>query len=40
MLGPDWRHVNEWKDQKGYPNPQWGPYRRSGISRAKPANRL
>lgn len=27
MLGPDWRHVPEWKDQKGYPNPQWGPYR-------------
>ena len=27
MLGPDWRHVKEWKDQKGYMNPQWGPYR-------------
>ncbi len=27
MLGPDWRRVPEWKDQKGYPNPQWGPYR-------------
>jgi hypothetical protein len=27
MLGPDWRHVPEWKDQKGYANPQWGPYR-------------
>ncbi len=27
MLGPDWRNVSEWKDQKGYPNPQWGPYR-------------
>lgn len=27
MLGPDWRYVPEWKDQKGYPNPQWGPYR-------------
>lgn len=27
MLGPDWRHVKVWKDQKGYPNPQWGPYR-------------
>ncbi len=27
MLGPDWRTVPEWKDQKGYPNPQWGPYR-------------
>ncbi|MEO6784493.1 MAG: hypothetical protein ABI318_00060 [Chthoniobacteraceae bacterium] len=27
MLGPDWRHVPEWKDQKGYMNPQWGPYR-------------
>lgn len=27
MLGPDWRHVEVWKDQKGYPNPQWGPYR-------------
>lgn len=27
MVGPDWRHVPVWKDQKGYPNPQWGPYR-------------
>lgn len=27
MLGPDWRQVKEWKDQKGYQNPQWGPYR-------------
>jgi len=27
MLGPDWRQVKEWKDQKGYMNPQWGPYR-------------
>lgn len=27
MLGPDWRLVKEWKDQKGYLNPQWGPYR-------------
>jgi len=27
MLGPDWRLVPEWKNQKGYPNPQWGPYR-------------
>ena len=27
MLGPDWRNVAEWKDQKGYANPQWGPYR-------------
>jgi hypothetical protein len=27
MLGPDWRHVSVWKDQKGYPNPQWGPFR-------------
>jgi len=27
MLGPDWRNVPEWKDQKGYPNPQWGSYR-------------
>ncbi|MGB3118978.1 MAG: hypothetical protein WBE58_09165, partial [Verrucomicrobiales bacterium] len=25
--GPDWRTVPEWKNQKGYPNPQWGPYR-------------
>lgn len=27
MLGPDWRQVKVWKDQKGYMNPQWGPYR-------------
>jgi hypothetical protein len=27
MVGPDWRHVSVWKNQKGYPNPQWGPYR-------------
>ncbi len=27
MLGPDWRYVSEWKNQKGYLNPQWGPYR-------------
>jgi hypothetical protein len=27
MLGPDWRHVSVWKNQKGYLNPQWGPYR-------------
>ncbi len=27
MLGPDWRTVPVWKNQKGYPNPQWGPYR-------------
>lgn len=27
MLGPDWRKVAVWKNQKGYPNPQWGPYR-------------
>ena len=27
MLGPDWRQVKEWKNQKGYMNPQWGPYR-------------
>lgn len=27
MLGPDWRTVPEWKNQKGYPNPQWGPFR-------------
>lgn len=27
MLGPDWRTVPDWKDQKGYPNPQWGPFR-------------
>ncbi|QDT04376.1 hypothetical protein K227x_27670 [Rubripirellula lacrimiformis] len=27
MLGPDWRHVEKWLNQTGYPNPQWGPYR-------------
>jgi hypothetical protein len=27
MVGPDWRHVPTWKNQNGYPNPQWGPYR-------------
>lgn len=27
MLGPEWRKVPVWKNQKGYPNPQWGPYR-------------
>lgn len=27
MLGPDWRTVKEWKNQKGYINPQWGAYR-------------
>lgn len=27
MLGPDWRLVKDWKNQKGYMNPQWGPYR-------------
>lgn len=27
MLGPDWRTVPVWKNQKGYPNPQWGAYR-------------
>ena len=27
MLGPDWRTAPEWKNQKGYPNPQWGPFR-------------
>lgn len=27
MVGPDWRKVPVWKNQKGYPNPQWGPYR-------------
>ena len=27
MLGPDWRKVPVWKNQKGYPNPQWGAYR-------------
>jgi hypothetical protein len=27
MLGPDWRLVNVWKNQKGYKNPQWGPFR-------------
>lgn len=28
MLGPDWRSVAEWKDQKGYLVPQWGEYRK------------
>lgn len=28
MLGPDWRTVGEWKDQKGYLVPQWGEYRK------------
>lgn len=27
MLGPDWRQVSDWINQKGYMNPQWGPYR-------------
>ena len=27
MLGPDWRTMAVWKNQKGYMNPQWGPYR-------------
>jgi len=27
MLGPDWRTVPVWKNQKGYPNPQWGAFR-------------
>ncbi|TWU10331.1 hypothetical protein Pla52o_57050 [Novipirellula galeiformis] len=27
MLGPDWRTVDNWINQKGYPNPQWGSYR-------------
>jgi hypothetical protein len=27
MLGPDWRKAEVWKNQKGYANPQWGPYR-------------
>jgi hypothetical protein len=27
MLGPDWRKVAVWKNQKGYLNPQWGAYR-------------
>lgn len=27
MTGPDWRKVPEWRNQKGYPNPQWGPFR-------------
>lgn len=27
MTGPDWRQAKEWKDQKGYRIPQWGPYR-------------
>lgn len=28
MTGPDWRTVPEWKNQSGYPNPQWGPFRK------------
>lgn len=27
MLGPNWRTVDKWINQNGYPNPQWGPYR-------------
>ncbi|MDR1201317.1 MAG: hypothetical protein LBL58_06775 [Tannerellaceae bacterium] len=27
MLGPDWRKVDEWTNQKGYIIPQWGEYR-------------
>ena len=27
MTGPDWRTVPVWKNQNGYPNPQWGPFR-------------
>lgn len=27
VLGPDWRKVSVWKNQKGYMNPQWGAYR-------------
>ncbi|QEF98421.1 hypothetical protein Mal15_24730 [Stieleria maiorica] len=27
MLGPDWRKVQDWINQAGYMNPQWGPYR-------------
>jgi len=27
VLGPDWRKVPVWRNQKGYPNPQWGAYR-------------
>ncbi len=27
MIGPDWRKVSEWKNQKGYQIPQWGPFR-------------
>jgi hypothetical protein len=27
MLGPDWRTVAVWKNQKGYQVPQWGAYR-------------
>ncbi len=27
MMGPDWRKVAVWKNQKGYMNPQWGAYR-------------
>lgn len=28
MLGPDWRKVSLWRNQKGYMNPQWGDYRK------------
>lgn len=28
-LGPDWRLVRIWRNQNGYPNPQWGDYRKS-----------
>lgn len=28
VLGPDWRTVPVWKNQKGYMNPQWGDYRK------------
>jgi hypothetical protein len=27
MLGPDWRQSENWINQGGYANPQWGPYR-------------
>lgn len=27
VLGPDWRTVPVWRNQKGYMNPQWGDYR-------------
>ncbi len=27
VVGPDWRNVPQWKNQQGYLNPQWGPYR-------------